>query len=55
MEKIESFETVNDTMSNRLFECYRIALDFGLDVGELAAKDLFEEDNKNRDITYSKD
>ena len=51
MEKIESFETVNDTMSNRLFDCYRIALDFGLEVGNLAAKNLFEEDNNKEKDT----
>ena len=46
MEKIESFESVNDTMSNRLFDCYRIALDFGLDIGNLAAESLFEQEEQ---------
>ena len=44
MEKIESLNSTPDSKSYRLFECYRIALDFGLDAGNNAAENLIVED-----------
>ena len=44
MEKIESLNPSNDSKSHRLFECYRIALDFGVDAGNTAAENLIVED-----------
>ena len=50
MEKIESSNLLDDTISNRLFDCYRIALDYGLDIQDIAVENLLQKEKHSSDL-----
>lgn len=55
MEKIEALHLLNETMSNHLFDCYRIALDYGLDVGSIAADAIAQQEEYSENFVLDKD
>lgn len=54
MEKIDLLNSLNDTVSNRLFDCYRIALDYGADAGNIAAENIMQKETLASELPKEK-
>ena len=51
---MDKLEPLNDTVSNRLFDYYRIAIDYGLDVDELTNDVLMQLDEVSSKVITDK-